>query len=252
MSIITVVSGKGGTGKTFVSVNVACGLKKLGNRVLLIDCCFGTRNIDICINKTSHGIYNLKDWIENVACFKDVMIKGDEDYMPDFVATSLLSAPDNFSEQFKVCISDISDDYDYIIIDTHSSFDSIFNTVVEISDDILAVATEDYFSIVNITSFLSKISDVKQKFFIFNRLGYLDTNDDVYLEDISDESGAKIIGIIREDEYVYKSLKEAKPIVLYDTYSGREFDNICKRILGIYTAPERKSYFFERNRFVLK
>lgn len=250
MSIISVISGKGGTGKTFVAINVACGLKKLGYSVLLIDCSFGVRNIDVCIGMTSHGVYNLKEWVENIAGFNDVLIKSNESYLPDFIPASLSTVPENFCDSFKDKIYDIVNDYDYIVIDTPSSSGTEFYSAVEISDDILAVTTESYFSRINTFLCTSRIPDNKQKYLIFNRLGFY--NDDIVFEDISDESGAKIIGLIREDEYAYRSLIEAKPIVLHDTYSGREFENICKRIAGAYVVSEKKSRLFDRNRFILK
>jgi len=47
--VIAVASGKGGVGKTNVSVNLGVGLSKLGNRVLLMDADMGLANVDIML-----------------------------------------------------------------------------------------------------------------------------------------------------------------------------------------------------------
>lgn len=48
--VLAVTSGKGGVGKTNVSVNLAVALTKLGQRVLLIDGDLGTANADVICN----------------------------------------------------------------------------------------------------------------------------------------------------------------------------------------------------------
>ena len=45
--IIGVVSGKGGVGKTFVSVNLAAALADAGNRTLIFDADLGLANVDL-------------------------------------------------------------------------------------------------------------------------------------------------------------------------------------------------------------
>jgi flagellar biosynthesis protein FlhG len=47
--ILSVTSGKGGVGKTFVTVNLATTLARAGKRVLVVDCDLGLANIDIML-----------------------------------------------------------------------------------------------------------------------------------------------------------------------------------------------------------
>jgi flagellar biosynthesis protein FlhG len=49
VKVIAVSSGKGGVGKTNVSVNLACQLARRGNRVLLMDADLGLANVDIML-----------------------------------------------------------------------------------------------------------------------------------------------------------------------------------------------------------
>ncbi len=50
--MLAVTSGKGGVGKTNVTVNVALSLARLGYRVGLIDADFGLGNIDVMLGLT--------------------------------------------------------------------------------------------------------------------------------------------------------------------------------------------------------
>ena len=49
LRVITVAGGKGGTGKSFLTVNLAIRLQELGYRVLILDAVFGLANIDIML-----------------------------------------------------------------------------------------------------------------------------------------------------------------------------------------------------------
>ncbi len=42
--VIAVASGKGGTGKSFLSTNLAVALHRMGRRVVVVDCDFGLGN----------------------------------------------------------------------------------------------------------------------------------------------------------------------------------------------------------------
>lgn len=253
MKTIAVVSGKGGSGKTFVAINVACGLVMQQKKCLLIDCSFGVRNIDVALGRTTQTLCNIKDLINESALSDDVIIKGDETYMPDFIAASPGRIPDDFSEKFHAVMPDIFNEYDYVVIDTPSSTGVEFDTVTSVADIVIAVSTENYFSRLNTGLCLGGIDDSKKKYLIINRCTSLkNANNDYVAEDLADECGASIIGIIREDEYAQISLMNADPIVRYDSYSGNEFERICQRIIGEFVAPDKKIRLFERNKYTLK
>lgn len=57
--VISITSGKGGVGKTNVSVNLACCLAKKGKRVILVDADLGLANVDVILGLTPH--YNIYD-----------------------------------------------------------------------------------------------------------------------------------------------------------------------------------------------
>ena len=51
-SVVAIASGKGGVGKTNVSVNLGVALSRLGYRTGLIDADFGLGNVDVLLGLT--------------------------------------------------------------------------------------------------------------------------------------------------------------------------------------------------------
>lgn len=74
--VITVTSGKGGVGKTSVSVNMAIQLQRLGKKVIVIDADFGLANVEILLGIRPK--YNLADLIYHDKSIQEIITKGPE------------------------------------------------------------------------------------------------------------------------------------------------------------------------------
>lgn len=69
--IITVTSGKGGVGKSNVTLNFALSLQQLGCRTLVFDADIGMANIDVLIGSPSH--YNLAHVLHGTKTLRDII-----------------------------------------------------------------------------------------------------------------------------------------------------------------------------------
>ena len=75
--IVTVTSGKGGVGKTSVSINLAIQFRLKGKSVIIFDADFGLANIEVMFGAIPK--YNLSDLIYRGKDLKDIIIKGPMD-----------------------------------------------------------------------------------------------------------------------------------------------------------------------------
>ena len=253
--VVTVISGKGGAGKTLVAVNLSCALKKLGYRVFLCDCSFGIRNDDIPLGQTSDGLYNISDVLKGIVSLDEALITN-KDFRPDFLRASAETCPDEFEESYSKIISSLSQSYDYIVIDTPSSSGREFDLCTKLADIVLAVTGDDYLSVSNTALCVNRIDSSNREIYcIINRVLFSQTENSVSAEEVADEIGCTVTGIIAEDIFVPESLDGGEPIVRYNTYAGRELENLAKRICKMYVSPQEANIgerMFDRNRKVLK
>lgn len=149
--IIPVASGKGGVGKTFISVNLSFALAELGKKTILIDLDFGGANIHTCLGYdiAPDGIGNflnekrakLSDYLLTTKNKNLSFIPGDA----EMVGIANISNP----QKKKLINQILSLDAEYIVLDLGAG--STYNTIdfFMISSFGVIVATPELTSILN-------------------------------------------------------------------------------------------------------
>ena len=74
VKVIAVTGGKGGVGKTNVSVNLALSLSQLGHKVMLLDADLGLANVDVMLGIATKS--NLSDVLAGECELKDIVLEG--------------------------------------------------------------------------------------------------------------------------------------------------------------------------------
>ena len=118
-NIIAFSSGKGGTGKTFISVNIAHSLSHDGYRVLFIDFDSNLSNADILLNISPRE--TIIDYFLGKSLLENVITKGYGNIDFIFGDSGRMEFPKlnvDIIGRFINNLERISNNYDYIIIDT--------------------------------------------------------------------------------------------------------------------------------------
>ena len=74
VKVIAIASGKGGVGKTNVTVNLGVALAALGKEVVLLDADLGLANIDVMLGL--HPQYNLLHVLDGTKSLRDIIVEG--------------------------------------------------------------------------------------------------------------------------------------------------------------------------------
>lgn len=142
--VITVTSGKGGVGKTSISVNLAIQLARMGKRVVIFDADFGLANIEIMFGLRPR--YTLADLMYHGKEIGDIIMRGPENI--GFISggsgireLSNVSRDQVFSLIQK--LDDLDRQADVIIIDTGAGISDTVLEFVAASEEVLLVATPE-------------------------------------------------------------------------------------------------------------
>jgi flagellar biosynthesis protein FlhG len=117
--VTSVSSGKGGVGKTFIAINLATCLARLGKKVLMVDCDLGLANADIMLGV--HPTHTLADIAFGRLTAKEVVLTtpGGFDLVPASSGVKEMAQLiyENI-DRIKIAVKEVSGDYDHIILDT--------------------------------------------------------------------------------------------------------------------------------------
>lgn len=141
--IITVASGKGGVGKTNLSVNLAIAYAKIGKKVIVMDADLGLANVNIMLNVIPK--YNLYHVIRKQKTMREIMI--DTEFGIQILAgASGFSKIANLSEEerqnFITELYTLSN-ADIIIIDTSAGVSSNVLSFIAAADDAIIITTPE-------------------------------------------------------------------------------------------------------------
>ena len=237
-TVITVTSGKGGTGKTTVTGGVASCLARLGKKVLCIDMDIGLRNLDISLGLNDRALMDFSD----VALGRCPLDRAAVSH-PDLPGLFLLTAPMTLSpaltgERVRALLSAARERYDYIMIDSPAGLGPGFRLAVCGADRALVVATNDASSLRDAQRTVEELSFLRQIHLVMNRiqpklLRQLRTT----IDDAMDAAGLPLIGVIPEDRRVILAANMGRPLILEGRRGAANAClNIAKRIEG-YRVP---------------
>lgn len=156
--VITVTSGKGGVGKSNISINLAIQFRKMGLKVIILDADFGLANIEIMFGTVPK--HNLCDLIYKGKNIQDIITWGPMEV--GFISGgSGIAGMSNLTREQLVCIiqnlAQLDALADVIIVDTGAG---ISDTVLEFlyaSGEILLVTTPEPTSITDSYSLLKAL-----------------------------------------------------------------------------------------------
>ncbi|WP_020650233.1 MinD/ParA family protein [Solimonas variicoloris] len=144
VQVIAVTSGKGGVGKTSVSVNLAVGMALDGKRVMLLDGDLGLANVDVMLGLQPS--YNLSHVIAGQCSLDDTLIEGPAGVM----VVPASSGKRNMAELSGAehaglvrAFSDLHRPLDTLIVDTAAGIADSVITFSQAAQQVIVVVTSD-------------------------------------------------------------------------------------------------------------
>ena len=253
--IVTVTSGKGGVGKTSVSINLAIQFRLKGKSVIIFDADFGLANIEVMFGAIPK--YNLSDLIYRGKDLKDIIIKGPMDIGFISGGSGITSFGDLSKDQIMYLvykIKELETMADVIIIDTGAGISSTVMDFVVASSEVILVTTPEPTSITDSYSLLkalNKHSDFRRESMhikvLTNKVNNYEEGVNLYNKlNVVVSKFLKIdiefLGIVENDDNMSKSVIQQKPISMaYPNSKGaRAFEKISDILLEMKTNEDEQ------------
>ena len=234
--LIAVVSGKGGTGKTAVCAAVASALAQAGKEVLCVDCDASLRNLDIALGISELDALSFADVLSGNYGLNQAL------QHPVYEKLRFLTAPVDWTwsdrkKAFYKMLMKAKKKYQYVFLDAPSGLGTGFRVVTQESDQILLVTGYDPASIRNggrAAEELEKLGKAQVRL-VVNRVDpRLFSKMKLTVDDIMDETGVPLLGLVPEDDNVTLAAAGKMPL-LTKTKKGAAAAccRIAKRLQGI-------------------
>jgi len=159
VQVIAVTGGKGGVGKTNVSVNLSLALADLGRRVMLMDADLGLANVDVLLGLTPK--YTLADVINGTCQLRDVLLLGPGGVRVVPAASGTQSMVQLSPMQHAGLIqafSEISDNLDVLVIDTAAGIGDAVVSFVRAAQEAIIVVCDEPTSITDAYALIKLLS----------------------------------------------------------------------------------------------
>lgn len=271
--VITVTSGKGGVGKSNMSVNLALQLRRLGKRVIIFDADFGLANVEVLFGAIPQ--YNLGDVIYRDKNIKEVITTGPLDIGFISGGTGIEGLGNLGKQQIEKLVSNLTELdslADVIIVDTGAGIsDSVLEFVMS-GNEVLLVTTPEPTSITDSYSLLKALnrspdfasSDIRIRVVVNRVLAGADGRNlfsklDVVVNRFL-SLNIEYLGAVPQDDNILRAVMKQTPVSLEypNSKAAKAFEEIARTLVqeqGTESETKKKgiaglfSGFMNKRRF---
>ena len=157
--LIAVTSGKGGVGKTSITVNLAIQLCRKGHRVVVIDGDLGLANVEVIMGIVPK--YSMYDLLNSKLELSDVLMEGPAGIKFISGGTGIVELANIEKQEFDriLCSMSALDNYaDFILVDTGAGISSGVISFILAAREVILVTTPEPTSITDAYAVLKVIS----------------------------------------------------------------------------------------------
>ena len=220
--VIAVTSGKGGVGKTNVSVNLAASLSLAGQRVMLMDADLGLANVDVLLGLEPH--FDLQHVISGEKSLDEIIVQGPLGIHVVPASSGVEKMAELTSVEHASLIaafSELKQPIDVLIVDTAAGIaDGVVSFAKACQEVIVVVCDEptsltDAYALIKVLSMrhgikqfqilANMVKDESQGLNLYEKL--LNTTDRFL------EVGLKYLGAVPFDEQLRQSVRAQKPVI---------------------------------------
>ena len=220
--VIAITSGKGGVGKTNVSVNLSVALSDTGKRVMLLDADLGLANVDVLLGLRPES--NLSHVIDGTRTLEEVIVKGPSGIMVVPAASGVKRLAELSSIENAGLIrafSELNHDIDTLIIDTAAGINESVTSFSRAAQEVVVVVCDEPASITDAYALIKVLSTdfgLHRFRVLANQVQSAQEGRDLFskISRVTDrylDVTLEFMGVVPHDDYLRKAVRKQRPVV---------------------------------------
>ncbi len=260
VQVLAVTSGKGGVGKTNVSVNLACALADLGQSVLLLDADLGLANVDVLLDL--HPRYHLGHVLAGEVDLEAVILQGPRGVRVVPAASGvrrLAALSDAEYAGIIQAFSALDMPLDTLVVDTPAGISDNVAHFCHAAQEVLVVVCDEPTSITDayaLVKVLSRDHGIRRFHILVNQAASVADGREVYrkLNTVCArflDVALDLAGVVPHDDYLRRAVQRQRPVVAAYPRSAAAgaFRRLAREVRGWPVRGEGAghiAFFFER------
>ncbi|MTI80176.1 MAG: MinD/ParA family protein [Firmicutes bacterium] len=242
--VIAVTSGKGGVGKTNITLNLAMALSSLGQRVVIFDADLGMANVEVLLGVNPR--YTLFDFLYNNKSLYEIITPGPNNIKLISGGSGLLELA-NLSQraikQLRDTVNHFDVGADIILVDTGAGINKNVLAFVGAAQEVIVVATPEPTSITDAYGLIKVLASYnvhREVNLVVNKVDKEREAKETYhkLEVTARHflinTKIRYLGSVKEDVNVVKAVRDQQPFMLYqpDCAASQSIKDLAAELLG--------------------
>jgi flagellar biosynthesis protein FlhG len=258
--VLAVTSGKGGVGKTNLSVNLGVAFAKAGRQTAILDADMGLANVDILL-----GIFpkfNLSHVLTGEKSLKEIMMTGPAGLriIPASSGIQRMTELNNAEQAGLIrAFSEMDNELDILIVDTAAGISASVVNFARACQEIVVVVCDEPTSLADAYAYIKLLNrdfNLNNFHIITNMVQSAEHGENLFnkLCKVTDrylDVSLQFVGAVPQDEFLKKAVQKQQPVVeaFPQSKSALAIKNLAKKIDRWPIKPQTAGYlefFVER------
>lgn len=216
--VIGIISGKGGVGKTSLTVNLGVALNQLGKDVTLVDADFSASNLGAYLGRYDHPT-KIQKVLHGEASVEQAMFRHPTG-VKAITSSNEINRVEPDTAKLKEILDKVAQKSDYVLVDCPPGLDKTVANIMEAVDELLIITMPTQTSGLNAAQVIEKSKQL-HKPILGTVMNKVEDNPEKELLDREVEmmTESHILSQIPYDPEMKEALFENEPLVLYNELS---------------------------------